>query len=237
MTRVVRVIAAVAASAGMLLWPVLAPGQGDYPNRPIKLDRRLRAGRLHRHRGAHRRAKARRAPRPAGGRGKQGRRRWDDRRGRHGQGARGRLHPHARHDQHARDRGGRVFEAALRSGEGFRAHLAGRDHAVPARRQSSGAGQIARGIRHACEEPAGQAQLRVRRSGHGHASRDGDAQGRRQDRCRPYPVQRKRACRRRDSRGRRAGRVRLDAGAPAEREGQQGASARGRHVAPLARPS
>ena len=37
MTRLVRAVAAVAAGAAMLLWPVLALGQTDYPNRPVKL--------------------------------------------------------------------------------------------------------------------------------------------------------------------------------------------------------
>jgi hypothetical protein len=37
MTRLMCVVAVVAASAGMLLWPVLSHAQSDYPNRPVKL--------------------------------------------------------------------------------------------------------------------------------------------------------------------------------------------------------
>ena len=37
MAHLVRMIVAVASVAGMLVWPGLAPGQSDYPNRPIKL--------------------------------------------------------------------------------------------------------------------------------------------------------------------------------------------------------
>jgi len=37
MTRLMCVVAVVAAGAGMLFWPVLSHAQTDYPNRPIKL--------------------------------------------------------------------------------------------------------------------------------------------------------------------------------------------------------
>ena len=192
--------AVIATGPSLMMCPTESIAQSDYPNKTVRLDRRLRARRLDRHRRAHRGAAPGRAPRPDRGGGEQGRRRRHDRRRRHRQGRARRLHAHARHDQHARHRGGRVLEAALRPGRRLHADLAGGDHALPAGRQSPGEGERPRRVRDAREGPAGQAQLRLRGQRHRDAPGDGDAQGRRGHRPGPRPVQGQRAGRRRDPR-------------------------------------
>ena len=97
------------------------------------------------------------------------------------------------HDEHARRRAGRVFEAAVRSGSRLRAGRARRDHALSAGREHRRQGQHAGGVRRACEVAARQAQLRIGRQRHDDASRDGDAEGRRGHRRRAHPVQGQRA--------------------------------------------
>ena len=95
--------AALGAAAALLATPALVPARRRcFPDRPLRLDHRLPAGRRHRHRRPHPRRAAGPAPGPAGDRREPRRRRRQYRRPGGQRGGARRLHPADRHRRDVR---------------------------------------------------------------------------------------------------------------------------------------